>query len=432
MTARILVTGSRTWTDETTVRMALSEVRRDGAATLVSGACPRGADAIAESVWRSWGGPVERHPADWDTYGRAAGIRRNAAMVAMGADLCLAFIHNDSPGASHTARIAEAAGMPVRRFRQADPIQPPSSTDLTDHALACARRGWAVFPLTPHGKKPLRGFTDWERHATSDSDRITAFWPRAPYNIGVACGPSRLVVIDLDMPKPGEQPPAEAIEHGATCGEEVFRLLCADRDRPYPADTLTVRTRRGGLHLYFTAPHDVELRNSAGRNGGLGWLIDTRASGGYVVGPGSHVRQSDGTGTYEVVNDLPPAPLPAWLTEALTPAPPPPIGAADLLAALPEHRLSRYGTAALRAEADRVATARHGSRNQTLNIAAFNLGQLVKRGVLPAEVVTAALHGAAEAANADGVPNSPREIAAVIASGLKAGMNAAPRRRKSA
>lgn len=306
-------------------------------------------------------------------------------------------------------------------------------SDLTRHALEAAARGWRVFPLTPRGKKPLRGFTGWERHATSDADRIAAFWSRGPYNIGIACGPSRLVVIDLDQPKPGDQPPAGYAEHHPHDGEQVFRLLCAEHGQPYPADTFTVRTRRGGTHLYFTAPEDVELRNSAGHRGGLGRLIDTRASGGYVVGPGSQVSQPDGTGHYEITLDVPPTPLPAWLAEALGPStPPPPPSTADLLASLHEHRLSRYGQAALRGEVERVATARRGTRNHTLNTAAFNLGQLVAHGALPAEAVITALRSAAEAANAAGDPNPPREIAAVIASGLAVGMKAQPRRRRAA
>ncbi|MEU8402703.1 bifunctional DNA primase/polymerase [Nonomuraea sp. NPDC048892] len=305
--------------------------------------------------------------------------------------------------------------------------------DLTRYALQAAARGWHVFPLTPGGKKPLRGFNDWERHATTDTDRIAAFWPRQPYNIGIACGPSHLVVIDLDQPKRGDHPPATYAEHHPQSGEQVFHLLCAEHGQPYPADTFTVCTRRGGTHLYFTAPEGVRLRNSAGHKGGLGWLIDTRACGGYVVGPGSHVSQPDGTGPYEITRDLPPAPLPAWLTQALTPATPPPLpSAADLLANLPSHRLSKYGEAALCGEVARVATARRGTRNRSLNTAAFNLGQLVACGVLPAEVVITALQSAAEAANAEGEPNPPREIAAVISSGLSAGMKAQPRRRRAA
>ncbi|MGH3923319.1 MAG: SLOG family protein [Pseudonocardiaceae bacterium] len=116
MAARVLITGSRTWTNTATIREALLAVWGDGATVLISGACPRGADRIAEMFWTRWGGRIERHPADWTRHGRSAGMRRNAVMVAAGADVCLAFIRDDSPGASHTARLAEHAGIPTHRY----------------------------------------------------------------------------------------------------------------------------------------------------------------------------------------------------------------------------------------------------------------------------------------------------------------------------
>lgn len=130
---RILITGSRSWTDHGLIATALEQAIEDlkpDTAVLVSGACPDGADAIAEHVAAEvFGIEVECHPADWATHGRSAGFRRNAQMVALGADVCLAFISDctsprcqraDRPhlshGATNTADLAERAGIPTHRF----------------------------------------------------------------------------------------------------------------------------------------------------------------------------------------------------------------------------------------------------------------------------------------------------------------------------
>lgn len=120
---RLLITGSRDWDDEETLCVALldawDELRsgEDLDVALISGACPTGADRLAELFWaRESLGPIELHPADWERHGKRAGFLRNAEMVAERPDACVAFIRNGSKGASMTARIAREAGIPVREY----------------------------------------------------------------------------------------------------------------------------------------------------------------------------------------------------------------------------------------------------------------------------------------------------------------------------
>lgn len=126
---RVLVTGSRTWIDTHAIYTELNAVyAAHPDLTVVRGAAREGADAIAAAWYSRVWATEERHPARWAEVGKAAGMVRNAEMVAAGADLCLAFIADcASPrcgrprphgthGASDCAHRAEAAGIPTRRF----------------------------------------------------------------------------------------------------------------------------------------------------------------------------------------------------------------------------------------------------------------------------------------------------------------------------
>lgn len=84
--------------------------------TIISGNCPDGGDQLCEDVARHRGLGLELHPANWEKLGKRAGFVRNAEMVALGADICLAFIHNQSRGASMTAGLAEKAGIETWRY----------------------------------------------------------------------------------------------------------------------------------------------------------------------------------------------------------------------------------------------------------------------------------------------------------------------------
>lgn len=160
-TYRILVTGSRSWTDWVTVWTALEDAVEEAyrlgfRAYEVRHGCAEGADRIAaqwceehaawyeqagQTLWADprpadWAGPCRpdcppghrRRRRDGTTYCPAAGLYRDAHMVELGAHVCLAFIApcrdprcrrskpHGSHGASHTARLAEKAGIPTRRF----------------------------------------------------------------------------------------------------------------------------------------------------------------------------------------------------------------------------------------------------------------------------------------------------------------------------
>lgn len=284
--------------------------------------------------------------------------------------------------------------------------------ELHAAALAATCRGWHVFPVHPGDKRPALS-RDWEGRATTDPARIGRCWRHGPYNIGLACGPSRLVVIDLDTPKPGDTPPQEWAQEGVNDGADVLAVLCERHGQAMPWDTFTVRTASGGLHLYFTAPSGPPPGNSAGR---LGWLIDTRGRGGYVVAPGSQV---DGR-RYEVTNPAPAAPLPDWLAALLAPSPRTEYAAGALWDLLDTggSQVAGYAMAALRGELDKVLAAQEGShrRNNTLNRAAFALGQLAGAGVLPRRLAEDALLLAGQQ-----IGLSAAECERTIASGLDGG-----------
>ncbi|GAA3638108.1 bifunctional DNA primase/polymerase [Lentzea roselyniae] len=277
-------------------------------------------------------------------------------------------------------------------------------------ALDVAGHGWPVFPLVIGGKAPA--VKNWEQRATTDPERIRRGWTAGPYNIGLATGPAGLVVIDLDVVKPGEQAPDGQDLAGIRHGLEVLALLAEDAGQPLPTETFTVATPSGGLHLYFTAPADVEYRNTAGR---LGWHIDTRAHGGYVVAPGSIVNGKP----YEVTEAAPVVELFAWIADRLRPAPPPAPAAPIRLPS--GDRRSKYLDAAIAAEVARVEGATAGARNEALYLAAVALGQLAAGGCLTEDEVRGTLTRAAAGYIAVDPGRRQYKVDATITSGLKAG-----------
>ncbi|MFB8775072.1 bifunctional DNA primase/polymerase [Streptomyces broussonetiae] len=264
---------------------------------------------------------------------------------------------------------------------------------LLSAALEAAEHGWHVFPLRPRSKRPAlhgektcsrtgpcaSGHLKWEQRATTDPDRIRAAWSRTPFNVGIATGPSGLLVVDLDTPE-------HKGSSDAPDGAVTFEALCERAGHVVP-DTYRVRTTSGGTHLYFTVPDGVRLASTAGT---VAESVDTRAWGGYVVGAGSILP----TGTYEPLCGPETAVVPAWLLSILQPAPKP--SQVPSTAVLGQSR--KYADVALANETRNVATAQVGAREATLFRAARALGRFVAWGDLPRHVVEQALQEGGETA----------------------------------
>lgn len=231
----------------------------------------------------------------------------------------------------------------------------PREMSATAIRLCLAARGFYLFPLVPDEKRPLENNPSGK--ATRDPEKLKD-WPTGS-GWGVACGPSNLVVVDLDSH--GGTPPEEWDILGARDGKDVFHILWKTYDdRPAP-NTFTVATPSGGRHLYFRAPEGVELRNTAGR---IGWQVDTRAGSGYVVGPGSTLPN----GRYSVAHDPGELELlPVWLTAML--------GAPKRVKRGPRVALPSMSGHRVAALAKTVAIAPQGKRNPTLYWAACALAE---------------------------------------------------------
>lgn len=287
-------------------------------------------------------------------------------------------------------------------------------------ALSLARDGYHVFPCHPEGpetKRPLPNVF-WGQQSTTDTKRINAWWNREPSPIiGLDVKKSGLIIIDLD----------------GLCGSEDWQDLLADHADPQAP---IVTTPNGGQHIWFKQRPGEARGNGRGvlpkkrKNDETGKVegIDVRGAGGYVIAPGSIL--ADGR-KYELHGDLKAIPvLPDWLAALLDPhsAAPAPIAPPTTPAPRPRpsdgSRERAYIDAALEAECSEVARAGKGARNETANVSAFRIGQLVGKHLSEGE----ALAALEQAAGAWGVPANDKVFGprGTIARGVRAGM-ASPR-----
>lgn len=197
--------------------------------------------------------------------------------------------------------------------------------DIYRAAKWYGRFGWAVFPVhnaTPtgctcetfertrrpnfvcshQGKCPR---VKWRDRSTTDPDQLYR-WFGHPWNdgyvpnIGVDCGKSGILVLDLDSYK-------------ETFDDDLDLLPLAERK------TVTQISGGGGEHLFYAMPPDVHLGNAKGK---LPAGFDVRGDGGYIiVAPSLHFsgrryQYEAGYGPHEIALQ----PVPEFLIEMLTEA----------------------------------------------------------------------------------------------------------------
>jgi len=249
--------------------------------------------------------------------------------------------------------------------------------DMVSSALGLEKKGWKVFPVS--GKTPL---VKWTEQHGADHSR----W-RAATGIGVDCGASALIVIDIDDP-------------------EGLRILEEKLGRTLAQDGTLQSSTGKGWHFFYKA-NGATVSNSASK---IAKGVDVRGAGGYVVVPPS--LHPDGR-RYEWVKLAEPVDIPQDLLEICSAKPE---AKPELLErATVSGDLDPWTQRALQDECNIVRGALEGTRNDTLYRAGLKMFSIANGGRVSHAEVFSALEASA-LANSMGTPMDPYEIKATLES----------------
>ncbi len=125
MTFRLLVTGSRDWSDGIQIHHEFDCIKsKYGTDVVVAHGGATGADYFAASEASNQGWKVQLYRADWKKYGKAAGPIRNQQMLdEFKPDYVLAFPLRGSVGTVDMMQRVVKAGIPMR-------VVPPTDDEL--------------------------------------------------------------------------------------------------------------------------------------------------------------------------------------------------------------------------------------------------------------------------------------------------------------
>lgn len=231
---------------------------------------------------------------------------------------------------------------------------------LPNAASAYAELGWHVVPMRADRRGAHQKYANKSSPTPDLASEYFREWPDALLCIKL---PRNIVVLDVD-PK------------SRLCSEIVLELK-SEFGLP---ETCSVRTPKGGVHLWYKLPEGVTARNWTSQHGRFPIdCVDIRTNGGLATLPPS----KRGDGDYSWSSWTPIVPLaPKALVSALCPksrATLSPEGATLRISGNP----TRYGQSALEAELRRVSMATAGSRNHALFVASAKLGSLHAARIIP-------------------------------------------------
>jgi Bifunctional DNA primase/polymerase, N-terminal len=180
------------------------------------------------------------------------------------------------------------------------------------------RHGLALFPI-PYGSKEPFGIVASFAHDWSQSPEQWQAWRAAhKCNFGIVAGPSRIVIVDVDV-----------AEVGVAVAWKYWAEWCTSRGLPVYEPYC--RSARGGWHAAFALPADFDISTLRqvpliGPIEGVSKkpIIDLRVGNGYVVAPGSFyngLAKGEESGMYTLLPNAAIHPAPAELLAACTRAP---------------------------------------------------------------------------------------------------------------
>ena len=120
---RVIICGSRDFTDYELLKsecdLLLSYLIKKNINIIIVSGCARGADTLGEQYANERGFTIEKYPANWEKYKKAAGFIRNEEM-AKNADACIAFFSsiNESKGTKDMINRAQKENLLIKKVYQ--------------------------------------------------------------------------------------------------------------------------------------------------------------------------------------------------------------------------------------------------------------------------------------------------------------------------